>query len=114
VFDFERCSDHVIRVRVHPERERRPIAFRAVVVIGSQDFYDFPSGHVLWQHRSVITEELRSVVVDVLDDHRECGRSCFRWNSVVDGQDFHLKPEKTLKSEGFVFIQVYINKIQFS
>lgn len=90
VFHFERRPDHVVRVRIHPERERRPVAFGTVVVVGGQDLDDFSGGHVFGQHGSVVAEEFRSVVVDVLNDDREGGGGRFRRDAVVDGQDFHL------------------------
>lgn len=91
MFHFEWSSDHVVRVRVHSERERRPVAFRPVVVVGGQHFDHFPGGHVLGQYGPVIPKEFRRVVVDVLDDHREGSSGSFRRHAVVDGQNFHLK-----------------------
>lgn len=103
VFHFERGPDDVVRVRVHPERERRPVAFGAVVVVGGQHLDDFPRGHVFGQHGSVVAEEFRSVVVDVLDNYREGRRGRFRRNTVVDGQNFHLQVETRTNVEQNVF-----------
>jgi len=94
VFYFERRPDHVVRVRIHSKRERRTVALGPVVVVRGQHFDDFSRGNVLGQHRTVITEEFRSVVVDVLNDHREGRGRRFRRYAVVDGQDFHLKSDR--------------------
>lgn len=105
VFHFERRPDHVVGVRVHPERERGPVALGPVVVVGGQHLDHFSGRHVFGQHGSVVAEQFRRVVVDVLNDDRQRGGGRFRRDAVVDGQDFHLeiKTRSTIveRDEGF-------------
>ncbi len=109
MFNFEGSPDIVVRVGVHAEGEGGSVAFRAIIVVGRQDFDDLPRRTVFRQDRAVVLQEPRRVVVDVLHDDGQSGGRGFGWIAVVDSQDLDLvrrrcfSVELALDGNGSVF-----------
>lgn len=55
-------------VRVHPERERWSVSLRAIVVVCSQDLFDFLRWWVFHDDGTIVAQETRRIVVDVADN----------------------------------------------
>jgi len=88
---FEASSDNVIRVGIHPEGKRRPVASGSIIVVGSEDLNDFLGLRVFRQNWTVVLQKSRRIVIDILHDDRQRSRRGFRWYPVVDRQDFNLR-----------------------
>ena len=67
VSNGEQTLDYVWCVAVHLEGERWAVAFRAVVIVGGQNFLYFLWRTLLHDHRTVVVEEARGAVVYVAD-----------------------------------------------
>jgi len=88
---FEASSDNVVRVGVHSEGKRRPVAPGPIVVVGSENLDDFLGLRIFRQNWTIVLQESRWIVIDVLHDDCQCSCRGFRWYPVVDRQDFNLR-----------------------